>query len=308
MTADLAREILRSVFPGRPCALTIGVFDGVHRGHQHLLQCLKGWSEEAGLATVALTFYPHPRQILQPQSPITYLCGLEDRVNLLRAEGLNAVAVLPFTSYLAQMSARRFMTMLVDDLQMRLLVVGPDFALGRNREGTAPILAEMGGEMGFGVKQVEPLLSNGEKLGSSVVRAALAQGDVSTATRLLGRFFSLVGQVVRGNERGRLIGFPTANLEVGADQAIPAHGVYATRAYLRDAVYPAVTNIGIRPTFGENRLTIETHILDFHDGLYGHELRIELLERLRGEQRFGAPEMLIGQIEKDIALARKVLA
>ncbi|MFQ5880137.1 MAG: riboflavin biosynthesis protein RibF, partial [Dehalococcoidia bacterium] len=266
MTTELAREALRHAAPQRPTAVTIGVFDGVHRGHQHLIGQMLDHARREGLASVVVTFYPHPRLVLQPQATVTYLCALEERVELLRGLGIDTVAVIPFTPRFSLTSARDFAAMLVQELGMRLLVVGPDFALGRGRQGTTSALSQLGRRMGFAV-QVAPLLTNeGSKVGSSAVRTALAQGDVATVAKLLGRPFSLRGTVVRGAERGHSIGFPTANLAVGADQALPAFGVYVTRAYVGahgHAPLRAVTNIGIRPTFGEKYPTVETHIMDY---------------------------------------------
>ncbi|HEU4758861.1 MAG TPA: riboflavin biosynthesis protein RibF, partial [Dehalococcoidia bacterium] len=259
MTVTLARRELARVAPGRPCAVTIGVFDGVHRGHQHLVGLLLERARQEGLAAVAVTFNPHPRSVIQPGTPITYLTSLEERVELLQALGLDAVAVLAFTSELAQLSPREFLALLVEELEMRLLVVGPDFALGRNREGTADVLRSLSGPLGFRLEVADLLSESGGKVGSSAVRRALAAGEIETVNRLLGRAFSLRGPVVAGARRGRGIGFPTANIALGLDRALPAFGVYVTRAYVRENSFPSCTNIGVRPTFdSEPRPTVET--------------------------------------------------
>ena len=198
MSVSLARRELARIAPGRPSAVTIGVFDGVHRGHQHLVAVLCERARAEGLAAVALTFNPHPRAVIRPGTHITYLTSLEERVELLQALGLDAVGVLAFTSELAQLSARDFLALLVEELQMRLLVVGPDFALGRNRAGTVDVIRQTGGELGFRVEIAPMLEEMGEKVGSSTVRQALDDGDVEKVARLLGRPFSL-----RGPDRGR---------------------------------------------------------------------------------------------------------
>jgi riboflavin kinase/FMN adenylyltransferase len=288
--------------------VAIGVFDGVHRGHRYLIGRLVERGRQEGLATMVVTFHPHPRLVVQPQSALTYLCGLEERIELLRELGVGSVAILSFTSELAQLSAREFVALLVDELRMKLLVVGSDFALGRGREGDARALAGIGREMGFAVEEVALLEAGGDKVGSSAVRLALARGDMETVASLLGRLFSLRGPVVRGAERGKSLGFPTANIAFGLDRALPAFGVYVTRAYLVDGAYPAVTNIGLRPTFSEDKPTVETYILGFEGELHGQELRIELLHRLRGEMRFPNMDALKEQIEKDIAAARAYLS
>ncbi|MCJ7511170.1 MAG: bifunctional riboflavin kinase/FAD synthetase [Dehalococcoidia bacterium] len=304
----LARGELSRAALGCDTAVAIGVFDGVHRGHRYLIGRMVERGRREGLATMVVTFHPHPRLVVQPQSALTYLCGLEERIELLRELGVESVAILSFTSELAQLSAREFVSLLVNELRMKLLVVGGDFALGRGREGDARTIAVIGREMGFAVEEVVLLTAGGEKVGSSAVRLALARGDMETVASLLGRLFSLRGPVVQGAERGRSLGFPTANIAFGLDRALPAFGVYVTRAYLVDGAYPAVTNIGLRPTFGEDKPTVETHILGFEGELHGQELRIELLHRLRGEMRFPDVDALREQIEKDIAAARAYLS
>jgi riboflavin kinase / FMN adenylyltransferase len=306
MSVSLARRELSRIAPGRPCGVTIGVFDGVHRGHQHLISVLLERSRREGLATVALTFNPHPRTVLRPGTAVTYLTSLEERVELLHGQGLDSVGVLAFTSELAQLSAEDFLSLLVQELEMRLLVVGPDFALGRNRTGTIGVMREIGERLGFRV-EVAPLLAEAdEKVGSSAIRQALAAGDVKRVGRLLGRPFSLRGPVVAGDRRGRTLGFPTANIAIGLDRALPAYGIYVTRAYVRESAYESCTSIGIRPTFDvEPRPVVETFILDFDEDIYGREMQIDLLHRLRGEERFASAEELIAQMEKDVRDTRE---
>ena len=306
MSVSLARRELSRVAPGRPCGVTIGVFDGVHRGHQHLIGVLLERAQREGLATVALTFNPHPRTVLRPGTAVTYLTSLEERVELLQGQGLDSIGVLAFTSELAQLSAEDFLSLLVQELEMRLLVVGPDFALGRNRAGTIGVMREIGERLGFRV-EVAPLLAEAdEKVGSSAIRQALAAGDVERVGRLLGRPFSLRGPVVAGDRRGRTLGFPTANIAIGLDRALPAYGIYVTRAYVREGAYGSCTSIGIRPTFDvEPRPVVETFILDFDEEIYGREMQIDLLHRQRGEERFASAEELIAQMEKDVRETRE---
>jgi riboflavin kinase/FMN adenylyltransferase len=213
--------------------------------------------------------------------------------------------VLSFTSELAQLSYRDFIALLTQALQLKLLLVGPDFAVGRDRQGNVDALRQLGAECGFDVEVVTLLEAAAEKVGSGAIRAALHEGNMPLVARLLGRPFALRGPVVRGAERGRTIGFPTANIAVAPDLALPSFGVYVTRAFVGETTYEAVTNIGQRPTFEETRPTIETHLLDFDGNLYEREMRIELLERLRGEQRFSGPEELVAQIKRDVDSARR---
>jgi riboflavin kinase/FMN adenylyltransferase len=309
MSTELAREALRRVHAERtPTVVTIGVFDGVHRGHRQTIGRMIDVALSEHCLGIAVTFYPHPRQVLHPETPVKYLCGIEERIRLIEEIGVDKVAVVPFTAQLSLMPARDFTKMLADELNMAYLVVGPDFVLGHDREGSVEVLSTFGEEMSFQVETVPLLIEDGEKVGSSTIRAALTAGDVAKASRLLGRPFSLRGLVVRGAERGRTIGFPTANIDVGADQALPAFGVYVTKAYIDGARYKAVTNIGIRPTFSEVRPTVETYILDFDGDLYDKEVRIDLIDRLREEKRFGGVEELVAQIHIDIEATRKAFA
>lgn len=306
MSVTLAREELARAFPGRDCAVAIGVFDGVHRGHQHLMGRLREGARRAGLASVAVTFHPHPRTVLRPGTMITYLCTLEERVEMLRALGLDSVAILPFTSELAQLSANEFVGLVVQELRMKLLVVGPDFALGREREGSVETLRRLGEGMGFRVEVAELLTEGGQKVGSSAVREALARGDVERVARFLGRPFSLRGPVVVGSRRGHHLGFPTANIALGRDRALPAYGVYVTRALVGESAYPSCTNIGLRPTFdGEEQPTVEAYILDFQGDIYGQEIRLDLLHRLREELKFSSVEELRAAIQRDVEATRE---
>ena len=286
-------------------ALTIGVFDGVHRGHLYLLGVLRERAAMRGLAAGVITLHPHPALVLNPRASIAYLTSLEERVRLLRQGGVDFVLPLTFTPKVARLSAEEFDAALRERLQMRFLLVGPDFALGRGRTGDAAALSKIGEKMGFEVEPLTPLVENGLVVSSSAIRAALEAGDVDTVNRLLGRPFSLHGPVVRGVERGRIIGFPTANVAIGSGLALPPFGVYVTHASVDGAGYASVTNIGRRPTFDNGERTVEVHIMDFERDLYGKEIRVDVLKRLRGEVRFDDAEALSEQIRKDVAEARR---
>ena len=313
MVTELAREELRRAAPGRPCALTIGVFDGVHLGHQAVLRDVIARARAENLAAAAVTFHPHPRQVLRPDLAIEYVTSLEDRLRLLRDAGLDAVATVSFTSEFAQTDAGDFVRMLVEELSLARLIIGEDFALGRQRGGDTETLRALGAELGFAVDVID-LVPDGdgtEKVSSTDIRDGLAAGDVARVAELLGRPFSIHGPVVLGFERGRTIGFATANVAVGNDRAIPAPGVYATRARLEsepDAALASVTNIGVRPTFEDGApLSIECHIFDFERDIYNTDLRVEFAARLRGERKFGGVDELRAQIDKDCAAARGLL-
>ncbi len=301
-------EELEAVRPGRDTVATIGVFDGVHLGHRHLLEQVKAMAARRGLASAVVTFRNHPLTVLAPHVPVTYLCPVDRRLDLLRQAGIDHAIPLTFTRELSQRTAREFVTALAQGVRMRCLLCGPDFALGKGREGTVPVLTALGRETGFEVALVEPHVAGGRVVSSTAIREALARGDVRTAAELLGRSYSLTGPVVVGDRRGHALGFPTANMDVPSDMALPADGIYCTVASLEGRRLDAVTSIGVRPTFGGERRTIETFILDFEDDLYGKTLTIDLIERLRPEERFATVEALIAQMKRDVEVARGVLA
>ncbi|TRZ93567.1 MAG: bifunctional riboflavin kinase/FAD synthetase [Dehalococcoidia bacterium] len=300
-------EELAKVKPQKETLLTIGVFDGVHLGHQHLLTHLRNEAREKGWLSGVVTFKSHPQAVLSHENKLFWLNDLETRISLLRGVGIDVIVVLSFTLELAQLTAREFVQLLKDYLQMRGLVIGPDFALGRNREGDAAQLRLLGQEMGFSVEVVPPLVLDGEVVSSSAVRQTLAQGNMEKVEKLSGRFFSLSGRVVSGDKRGRVLGFPTANLDVKPEQALPGDGVYVTVAYINHEALPSVTNIGIRPTFGGGERVIETYLLDYEGQVPEQKLRIDLVSRLRDERRFGTAEELKAQIRRDIDQARIIL-
>ncbi len=304
----LVEEELSRAQPERDTALTIGVFDGVHLGHEFLIKKLKERASAGGLLSVVVTFHRHPRLVLSPRSNLTYLTSLRERIRLLENLGVGRVVTLSFTHELAELSAQKFIELLQKYLRMRGLVVGPDFALGKRRKGDSTKLKSLGKELRFSVEVVEPMLREGEVVSSTAIRSALSQGDMIKVSRLLGRRFTLSGEVAKGDQRGRTLGFPTANLVPDLEQALPPDGVYTTRAFVGETAYPAVTNIGIRPTFGDGKRIVEVHILDFEDReLYGHEIMIELVQRLRGEVRFSGADELKAQMKRDVEQTRALL-
>ena len=300
-------EELAQVSPLRETVLTIGVFDGVHLGHQHLIERLKRGAKERGFVPGVVTFRCHPLRVLRPEAELPSLMTLDERIRLLRGLGVELVVPLSFTHELAETSAREFVVALREYLNMRAMVVGPDFALGRGREGDGPALSSLGEEMGFTVDVAMPVVLEGEVVSSTATRQYLAQGDIGKVRRFLGHSFGLHGKVVHGDERGRTLGFPTANLAVNSNQALPADGVYVTRAFIEGRPYPSVTNIGSRPTFGGQERTIEVYLLDFCGELYDKELWVELIDHLREERRFSSAGDLSAQIVKDVDQARGIL-
>ncbi len=293
--------------PQKKTLLSIGIFDGVHLGHQRLLSHLKQEAESKGCLSGVVTFKTHPESVLSPGTTIPWLVQLEDRIALIREIGIDIIAVLSFTLELSQLSAREFVQILKNSLRMCGLIVGPDFALGRNREGNIESLRALGRELGYSVEVFPPITLDGTVISSSTIRQLLLQGDIRRVEKLVGRRFTIKGQIVTGDRRGTRLGFPTANLQIEPDQALPADGVYATIAYIDGQPLLAVTNIGVRPTFSGDKRLVETHVLDYDGNLLGQQLKIEFLERIREERRFATAEDLKAQINRDIERARKIL-
>ncbi len=295
------------MYLNRPTVLTIGVFDGVHRGHQHLIDTVRERAAALGCLSGVVTLYPHPQQVLFPGHPLGYITTLEERLRLLRAQQVDWVAVLRFDQELAQARAADFVAALRNCVPFPEIWVGPDFALGRGREGTLARLQEWGEEQGFRAATVTPLLVAGQVANSTSVRQLLAGGDVEQAAGLLGRFPTLSGPVVTGAQRGRRLGFPTANIETDPEVLVPANGVYAAYAHWSGRSAPAVVSIGNRPTFDNGARSIEAFLLDTSEDLYGQQMTLEFRQRLRGEVRFPGPEALIAQIQEDVRQARGLL-
>lgn len=299
---------LASINPQRETLLTIGVFDGVHAGHRYLLEKLQHRAAEKTLLSGVVTFIPHPQSVLHPHDQPPWLSDVEDRVRSIQELGINMVAVLTFTPRVAQLGAREFMSLVKKQLRMQGIMVGPDFTLGRGREGNINLLRTLGREMKFSVEALRPYTINGEVVSSTLIRQALAQGDMKRVKRLMGRHFYLRGKVITSDKRGRALGFPTANLDIKPQQALPGNGIYATIAQVDNKQFPSATNIGIRPTFGEGEKTVEAHLLNYKGDLYGKEVRLEFVQKLRDEQRFASAEELKAQIRKDIREAKIALA
>ncbi|WP_224243960.1 bifunctional riboflavin kinase/FAD synthetase [Hyalangium gracile] len=287
-------------------AVALGNFDGVHVGHQALFAEALRHAPAA-----AVTFQPHPGKVLQPELAPKLITLLPRKLELFAAHGLTAAVVQPFTREYARTPAAAFEESLLDVLGARHVVVGSDFTYGAARAGTVATLRQAAAQRGAQVHVVSPVTVDGVVASSSKVREYILEGRVAAAQKLLGRPFDLDGTVVPGAGRGRGIGFPTANVDT-QNELRPAPGVYAIRVRLSEDPptqwRPAVANIGVKPTFGGSVVTIEAHLLDFQGDLYGRELRVQFLERLRAEQRFGSVAELAGQIKRDVESARTVIA
>jgi riboflavin kinase/FMN adenylyltransferase len=299
---DLAKVSLR-----QETVLTVGAFDGVHRGHQILVKRVVERARATDRLAALITFHPHPIVVLAPDRAPSYLTTPGEKAALLERLGVDLLVLLPFDLEVAATPAREFMASVSEHLRVRELWVGADFALGRNREGDVNRLQELGLELGYDVHVVGPVKRGQGVISSSRIRALIREGQVEEAAQLLGRYPSLSGEVVVGVQRGRTLGFPTANLEVRPERAVPANGVYAVFAVLGANRYPAVANVGIRPSFDNGQRIVETHIFDFERDIYGCDLVVEFVARLRDERRFEDIDDLVTQIGRDSDAAQSIL-
>lgn len=287
--------------------VTVGNFDGVHRGHQVILRHVREDADLRGVAGIALTFEPHPVAVLRPESAPRLLMHLGDRLAALAACGVDATVVQAFTRAFAQIEADEFVRrFLVEILDAQKLVVGHDLNFGRDRAGNVERLVEAGGRYGFTVEVIRPVHVGNVVVHSSGVRRAVADGDVALAGRLLGRAHVVRGRVTRGAGRGRGLGFATANVRPKT-QAVPPDGVYVTRARIENRRVGGVTSIGNTPTFGGTGTVIETHLFAEVGELYGKAIAIEFVDRLRDQRRFESPEALQQQVQNDIERAKTIL-
>ncbi|MBX6754118.1 MAG: bifunctional riboflavin kinase/FAD synthetase [Thermorudis peleae] len=307
MTEQVLSEL--SALNGRRFVLTIGNFDGVHRGHQYLLERLVIAAREAQAASVALTFDPLPGEVLRPEAAPPRLCTTEQRVNVILSCGVDLVVVEPFTREFAQQEPEAFVDHLCA-LGLAGFVVGDDFHFGHNRRGTPALLQQLSERYGFRLTVVSRIAADHTPLSSTAIRQAIAAGDVATAATLLGRPYVLSGTVVEGRRRGRLLGFPTANLALPARLAVPADGIYAARVAIDTdpTLLDALVYIGVRPTFHEEMRTIEVYLLDRDIVLYGKTVHVLFVERLRGDQAFESVDALIEQMQRDEQAGRAALA
>lgn len=298
---------LAQVTPENDSVLTVGVFDGVHRGHRQLLDTLTSEATARGLLPGVLTFRNHPDSIFRADFQPRYITSLDKRVKLIKDCGVSFVVPVTFDEEMANLRAEDFARLLQQKLRMKGLIVGPDFAMGHKREGDIKMLTSLGSKMGFTVREVDLMVNGGRPVRSTNIRQAIASGDLEGAARMLGRHFSLVGKVAHGDERGRELGFPTANLEVAPDMAVPANGIYATFAYVDGQRHMAATSIGTRPTFDGVGRTIEAFLLEFDNDLYNRPVRLEFIQRLRDELKFDDVEALLEQMNIDVQQTREIL-
>jgi len=288
--------------------VALGNFDGVHVGHQTILKSAIERAVAAGGSAWAITFDPLPAKILNPQHAPRLILTPQDKHELLRGFGLHGVIVLTFSRDLSMLSPDDFVRgYLVNRVGARIVVVGHNVSFGHARAGNAEVMRRLGRELGFETVVIGPIERDGIAVSSTEVREMITAGDMRRAAALLGRPHFLRGTVVRGRERGRTIGFPTANIQ-SLTECLPPDGVYATRVATEEDLFPSITNIGMRPTFGEPERTIEAHIFDFNRDIYGSEVKLEILERIRPERKFESAQALAAQIASDLQRAKQILA
>ncbi len=305
---ELIRGLLNLHERERGCAVTIGTYDGVHLGHQALLRRLKEHAAQLALPTVVLTFEPTPREYLAPDAPPARLTSLRERWRILEGMDLDALLLLRFGERLRNLSGEAFAGLLAQDIGARTVVVGHDFRFGCNGEATAPMLVDAGKRLGFAVDIVPPVTLDGARVSSSGVREALKRSDFTLAERWLGRPYSMRGRVVHGQRLGRDLGFPTANLRIERRRT-PLQGIFAVRVHGVEAIpLRGVASLGTRPTVGGIQTLLEVHVFDFSADLYGREIEVEFVAKLRDEENYPTLDALVAQIHRDVAEARRILS
>ena len=285
----------------------IGNFDGVHNGHKSIIKLLKNKAASNNLKSCIITFDPHPQKVLGKKD-IALIHPLKERFKLLEEQEIDYIACFNFNDELSSLHAREFVKdILVKVLRIKCIIVGPDFMFGNNRSGNSDLLAEMGEEYNFETILVEPESVGNEIVSSSLIRKYIVNGEVDRVSKLLGYKYYLEGKIVEGEKRGRELGFPTINIDTDWE-LLPKFGVYASNTEVDGKTYQSITNIGYRPTFGEDKLLIETHIFDFSKDIYGKTAKVSFIGRLRDEKKFDSVEALISQIKLDIEKVREILS
>ncbi|WP_027179125.1 bifunctional riboflavin kinase/FAD synthetase [Maridesulfovibrio bastinii] len=293
----------------RETCVTIGNFDGVHMGHQKLISRTCEKADENNLASVVLTFDPHPLRVLVNSKTPPFITLTEQKLELIAQYNPSCILMLPFDREMAALSPEEFIyKYLVQHLSIKELVVGYDYALGKGRAGNYEVISELGRKYGYGVERLDPVIINDAVVSSTRIRDMVEAGNVWDVRPILGRFFQVRGEVIHGmNRGGNLLGFPTANIRLD-DELFPQKGVYAIRVEVDGKVYPGVANIGTNPTFGNDSISVEAHILNFSKNIYGETIRVHFIQRIRSEKKFSGLDELKARINRDIELAKAILA
>ena len=288
---------------------TIGAFDGIHIGHQQLIQSMINQAKSDQKETLVITFDPHPAVVLKSLPMPFYITSPIEKDYILRQLGINHILTLKFDRELASLEPEEFMDLVMQDYQIEQLWLGKDFALGKNRSGNLSVLGDIGKHKGFKIIENQHIEDKGNKVSSSIIRKWIQEGNFADTKKALNRYYSIQGQVAHGDSRGKGLGFPTANLDVWEGKLLPTPGVYATWITIDDIIFSSVTNVGYRPTF-ENQIIIprtEVHILNFDRDIYNHQVQLHFVEQLRTEIKFNSIEALVNQISKDKRRAEEIL-
>ncbi len=289
-------------------AITIGNFDGVHKGHQALFQRVKQWARQLDGESVVVTFDPHPLEVLFPKKVPSFITSHRQKLDLIASCEIDATIVIPFDHEFSKMSAREFVEIvLVEKIGVKAVVVGHDYRFGRRREGNIAFLKQLGDQHGFKVETITGIRVDDTVVSSTAIRRMIVDGNVKEAKKLLGRFFEVSGTVIPGRKRGVSLGFPTANIRMPALTS-PRTGVYVVEAEVEGTTYGGAANLGYNPTFGDVDLSLEAHLFDFDGDIYGKPITVRFIDRLRDELRFSSPGELTAQIKKDVDTAKKTLA
>jgi riboflavin kinase / FMN adenylyltransferase len=285
--------------------VTIGNFDGIHKGHIKLIKEAVNEAKSKNLKSIVFTFENHPMRYFRTNS-IKNIVTNDEKIKILKSLGVDIILMVPFDKYMTKISATEFVKkILIDRLKCKKVIVGHDFTFARNKEGNADVLRQLGKDYNMGVKIIDPIKVNDIRVSSSYIRNLIGQGDVSIIKSFLGRDYSLEGEVIHARKIGRTIGFPTANLNVDSNLLIPKSGIYATKVHLKGKFYYGATNIGYNPTVNGRCLSIETNILNFDEDIYGEIIKIEFLERIRDEKKFNSLDELKEQLSKDVDFVYK---
>ena len=315
MTNDVDQLLKTINFPELPqlqfkgSFITVGNFDGVHLGHQAILTWMKQKASREKQPIIVVTFFPNPSDYFRPKKEFVYLSTPAEKEAHLLESGVDIVITFRFDYEFSELTAVEFLRGLKQKLGLGVLVVGRDFVLGKDRQGTIPVIKSIGQTLDFSVETMKPVQMEGDEISSTKIRHRLDKGDVSGAATLLGRHYEITGEVTHGSDRGARIGLPTANISHWQKKKLPAVGVYATRVFVRGNDYQGITNIGVRPTFeDQSPVNIETHILDFDGNIYGEKLQLKFIQKIRDEQKFSSLEAFLAQIERDKATGRRILS